>query len=102
MFYDIHYFITGTDDLPPLPPVESSAPPPPPPEPAEAPPPPPGEEIPTTSVSNSASLSRPLVDYSDLDMATASPPPPSLPAAVPQSTGIQLPMPLQVRVISMK
>jgi len=85
----------GTDDLPPLPPVESSAPPPPPPEPAEAPPPPPGDEMPTTSVAKPASLSRTVVDYSDLDMASASPPPVTLLAAVPQSTGIQLPAPPQ-------
>ncbi|XP_078345829.1 uncharacterized protein LOC144631294 isoform X2 [Oculina patagonica] len=89
----------GTDDLPPLPPVESSAPPPPPPEPMEAPPPPPGDEMPTTSITKSASLSRPVVDYSDLDMASASPPPPPLPSAVPQSTETQLSTPLQETVV---
>lgn len=116
--YLVHYSITGTDDLPPLPPVESSAPPPPPPEPTEAPPPPPGEEIPTAvvtrisspftsgqptvavSITKSASFSRSVVDYSDLDTASASPPPPpTVPAALPHSTGTQLPTPLQVCMV---
>ena len=79
--------------------MESSAPPPPPPEPAEAPPLPPGDEMPTTSVAKPASLSRPVVDYSDLDVASASPPPVTLPAAAPQSTGTHLPAPPQVREI---
>lgn len=106
----------GTDDLPPLPPVESSAPPPPPPEPAEAPPPPPGEEMPTsvttvvtmvaspfasaqptvaTAVIKSGSLPRSIVGYSDLDAASASPPPATEAAAVHESTGTQLSAPLQ-------
>jgi len=85
----------GTDDLPPLPPVESSAPPPPPPEPVEAPPPPPGDEMPTTLVAKPTSLLRPVVDYSDLDVASESPPPATLLEAVPQSTGTQLPAPPQ-------
>ena len=93
---------TGTDDLPPLPPVESSAPPPPPPEPAEAPPPPPGDEMPTTLVAKPTSLLRPVVDYSDLDVARESPPPATLLEAVPQSTGTQLPAPPQVREIYIK
>ena len=82
--------------------MESSAPPPPPPEPTEAPPPPPGDEIPTALVAKPASLSRPMVDYSDLDMASASPPRATLPVAVPQSTETQLPALPQVREIYMK
>lgn len=82
--------------------MESSAPPPPPPEPAEAPPPPPGDEMPTTLVAKPASLLRPVVDYSDLDVANESPPPVTLLEAVPQSTGTQLPAPPQVREIYIK
>lgn len=81
--------------------MESSAPPPPPPEPAEAPPPPPGDEMPTL-VAKPTSLLRPVVDYSDLDVASESPPPATSLEAVPQSTGTQLPAPPQVREIYVK
>ncbi|CAH3018464.1 unnamed protein product, partial [Porites evermanni] len=96
----------GTDDLPPLPPVESSAPPPPPPEPSEAPPPPPrddllpnvtattvsspfvsGQPTVTTLRTKPALQARSLVDYSDLETASASPPSSFATEAVSQSTG---------------
>ena len=111
------YFGTGTDDLPPLPPVDSCVPPPPPPEPVEVPPPPPGEEMPTsvsttvtramspfisgqptvaTTIAKSVPLSRSIVDYSDLDATSASPPSFIEPAAVTESTGTQFSAPSQV------
>ena len=102
------FLATGTDDLPPLPPAESSIPPPPPPEPFEAPPPPPVDDIsesteavvgrisspfvsgqPTVStLSNTfAPVPRSLVDYSDLDTAVASPPGSSVHATSAQGAG---------------
>lgn len=106
----------GTDDLPPLPPVDSCTPPPPPPEPAEVPPPPPGEEMPTTvsttvtrvaspfisgqptvatAVAKSRSLPRSIVDYSDLEASSASPPLPIEPVAAAESSGTQFSAPPQ-------